>query len=174
MLVQLAHGRPLVNGDSGFIPRPYARTMELLQPPLGEDAWRLLRALGATSVVEGGGVGAVPAGETALAPAVGTPVASRFTAHGVVLALGEARRVGAVVFPLADGPWVASPLAWASDDGRTWSRVDASASLADAAMSLYASPRGGHGEVRLAPAVTARFIRLDMTLPVRPGTLEVR
>jgi hypothetical protein len=173
MLDQLAHWRPLVNGDSGFIPLPYARTLEALQPPLGEEAWRLLRALGATSVVEGGRVAAVPPGESARAPDVGTPVGTRFTVYGIVLALGDRRPVQSVVFPLGDGPWPRAPQAWISDDGHTWSRVDASASLADAAVSLYASPRGGHGEVRLAP-VTTRFIRLDMTLPVRPGALEVR
>ena len=32
MLDGLAHGRPLVNGDSGFIPRPFDRAMELFEP----------------------------------------------------------------------------------------------------------------------------------------------
>jgi hypothetical protein len=79
MLDGVAHFRPLVNGDSGFVPRPYTRAMELLArrpdddadqarsrtgnsgslPLRGEaqvggsmnDALRLLRALGVGHVV---------------------------------------------------------------------------------------------------------------------------
>ena len=51
MLAGVAHWRPLVNGDSGFVPRPYARVLELLAAPLGEDGLRLLRAVGVTHLV---------------------------------------------------------------------------------------------------------------------------
>src|SRR4029434_773702 len=43
MLEQTVHWRPLLNGDSGFMPRPYTREMEVLTSPAGEDALRLLR-----------------------------------------------------------------------------------------------------------------------------------
>ena len=45
MLDGTAHWRPLVNGDSGFMPRPYTREMELLTAPAGEDRWPAGRAL---------------------------------------------------------------------------------------------------------------------------------
>jgi hypothetical protein len=46
MLDGLAHRRPLVNGDSGFIPRPYDRAMELLEHGPDAEAQRFLRAVG--------------------------------------------------------------------------------------------------------------------------------
>src|SRR5260221_2747846 len=45
MLDGLAHFRPLVNGDSGFLPRPYDRAMELLEHGPSEEALRFLRAV---------------------------------------------------------------------------------------------------------------------------------
>jgi hypothetical protein len=49
--------------------------------------------------------------------------------------------------------------------------VEATASLADATLSLMKDPRHGRGEVRFAPQ-TARFLRLDPRLPARAGILE--
>jgi hypothetical protein len=51
MLDGLAHGRPLVNGDSGFIPRPFDRAMELFEPGLEPEGLRFLRAVGVRHVV---------------------------------------------------------------------------------------------------------------------------
>ena len=51
MLDGLAHGRPLVNGDSGFIPRPFDRAMELLERGVGDEGLRFLRAVGVRHVV---------------------------------------------------------------------------------------------------------------------------
>ncbi|HSD29667.1 MAG TPA: PA14 domain-containing protein, partial [Vicinamibacteria bacterium] len=51
MLDSLAHGRPLVNGDSGFVPRPFDRAMELFAFGVDEEGLRFLRAVGVTHVV---------------------------------------------------------------------------------------------------------------------------
>src|SRR5205814_9954528 len=51
MLEGTAHWRPLVNGDSGFMPRPYTREMELTAGGGLDESLRLLRALGVTHVV---------------------------------------------------------------------------------------------------------------------------
>ena len=45
MLDGLAHRRPLVNGDSGFIPRPFDRAMELFEHGLDAESLRFLRAV---------------------------------------------------------------------------------------------------------------------------------
>ena len=45
MLDGLAHGRPLVNGDSGFIPRAFDRAMELFEHGLDDESLRFLRAV---------------------------------------------------------------------------------------------------------------------------------
>jgi hypothetical protein len=74
---------------------------------------------------------------------------------------------------LSDAEWVENPLVETSADGLAWTPVEATASLADATLSLYRSPTGGRGEVRFAP-VTARFLRLDPRIPARPEPLEVR
>jgi hypothetical protein len=181
MLDGVAHFRPLLNGDSGFMPRPYSRAMELLQPPIGEEALRFLRAAGVREVVsrddvglpvlaafEGERVFAVPGGVAAevVRPAAHTgPTA--WTAEGAVVDLGAPRTIGRAVFEVADGEWVAEPRIEVSDDGASWRRVHAVASLADAVASLYADPKSGRGEVRFAPS-TARWIRLDPRVPARP------
>jgi hypothetical protein len=51
MLAGVVHFRPMLNGDSGFMPRSYSRAMEVLQPPLGEEGMRYLRAIGVRDVV---------------------------------------------------------------------------------------------------------------------------
>ncbi|HSD28311.1 MAG TPA: PA14 domain-containing protein, partial [Vicinamibacteria bacterium] len=51
MLDSLAHGRPLLNGDSGFIPRPFDRAMELFATGVDEEGLRFLRAVGVRHVV---------------------------------------------------------------------------------------------------------------------------
>ena len=60
-----------------------------------------------------------------------------------------------------------------SIDKKAWTSVDATASLADATLSLMKDPRHGLGEVRFAPQ-TARYFRLDPRLPARPGPLQAR
>jgi hypothetical protein len=193
MLDSLAHGRPLVNGDSGFIPRPFDRAMELFADGVSEEGLRFLRAVGVRHVVapaaaepgapalEGLTLAAeagsdrvleVTAGPAAAVVAGGDPAATRFTPGGIVVVLPEARRIGRVVFELSDAPWIACPSVEVSLEGTTWERAEATASLADATLSLYRDPRHGRGEVRFAPC-SVRFLRLDPRLPARPGALEV-
>jgi hypothetical protein len=185
MLDGLAHRRPLVNGDSGFIPRPYDRAMELLEGPLGEEGLRFLRAVDVRHVVASRPLGlpevvafeeesvfAVPPGGTALVVAPEEPVATLWTPHGILLELAAPRRVDRVVFELSDAPWVSAPRVEASQDGREWEDVEARASLADATLSLYRDPRHARGEVRFAPR-EVRVLRLDPRLPAREGALEI-
>jgi hypothetical protein len=167
MLDQVAHWRPIVNGDSGFVPRPYTRALELLDGGDAEEAARFLRAVGVTeTLLRGGGRAAVPAGAAAQVPAKATPVAALVADDGVTLDLGVPRGVERIVFELDDRPWIAAPTVEASADGVRWTALPARASLADATLALYADPRHGRGAIRL-PVVVARFLRLDPRLPAR-------
>ena len=196
MLDGLVHGRPLVNGDSGFIPRPFDRAMELFERGVDAQGLRFLRAVGVRHVVAPAGSGSQGAeslaleGLTPLAEAEGErvlevtpgpaartvaaadPACTRWTPSGLVLAFPEVRRIERVAFELSDAPWVARPAVEASLDEVVWEPVDATASLADATLSLYLDPRHARGEVRFAPR-EVRFLRLDARLPVRAGVLEV-
>ncbi len=185
MLDGLAHFRPLLNGDSGFMPRPYDRAMELLARPLGEDGFRFLRAVDVTQIVTREPVEApvaavldevrihdVPPGALARVVERGEPVATLWGREGVLIDLGGERSIGGVVFEIADAEWVSRPRVRVSADGREWEDVPAEASLPDAVLSLYRDPRAARGEVRFGPRVT-RFVRLDPRLPARPGALEV-
>jgi hypothetical protein len=198
MLDSLAHGRPVVNGDSGFIPRPFDRALELFAYGLSEEGLRFLRAVGVRYVVAPPGArrGFVPGaswpegtrevvrfagervaevgdGDAARLVPAGEPVATRFAADGLTIVLPEPRRIGRVAFVMSDAEWVTSPRVEVSADGFAWEPVATiHASLADATLSLYRDPTHGRGEVRFAPR-TARFLRLDPRLPVRPGALEV-
>jgi hypothetical protein len=186
MLDGVAHWRPLVNGDSGFVPRPYARARELLDRPLAGEPLRLLRALGVTHVVSAdaqplptaAAAGAervydIPAGEAAVVPAGGVAVPTIWSARGPMVDLGEVRAIGGVVFEVDDRPWVDRPAVEASADQLSWTPVAAEASLADATLALYRDPRHGAGEVRFTPPVTARWLRLDPRLPARAGPLAI-
>jgi hypothetical protein len=183
MLDGVAHWRTLVNGDSGFVPRAYARARELLDRPLGDEPLRLLRAIGTRHVVSAAehplplaaDFGAdrvydVTPGATAAVPAAALPSATLWSARGAVIDLGETRAVGRIVFEVDDRPWVDRPSVEVSTDGTSWTAVDAQASLADATLALYRDPRHGRGEVRL-PLITTRLLRLDPRLPARPGVL---
>jgi len=195
MLDGLAHRRPLVNGDSGFIPRPFDRAMELFEGGASEEGLRFLRAVGVRHVVSPAPpaavreepatpgltvaarftaerVAAVEPGETAEVVRPAEPIGTWWTSAGLVLTLPEPRRVGRVAFELSDAPWVARPLVEASTDGVSWDPVDAKASLADATLSLYYDPRHARGEVRFTPR-EALYLRLDPRLPAREGALEV-
>jgi hypothetical protein len=207
MLDGLAHGRPLLNGDSGFIPRPFDRAMELLEHGLDAESLRFLRAVGVRHVVAprpapipGAGEAGAAAGVTAspgLASGVrevaaleservlelepgpvaepvqpGEAVAARWSSAGVMLMLPAPRRIGRVAFELSDAPWVARPRVEASLDGASWQALDATASLADATLSLYRDPRHARGELRFAPR-ELRALRLDARLPARGGVLEL-
>ena len=186
MLDGTAHWRPLVNGDSGFMPRPYTREMELLAAPASEDALRLLRAVGVAHVVARDGLGlpvafaageervySVPAGAVAAVPEPGLPVPTLWTTAFVVADLGAPRPVESVVFEVSDASWTDSPAVAVSSDGRSWTPVATRASLADATLSLLRDPRHGAGEITF-PRVTARFVRLPLAVPARPGLLRVR
>jgi hypothetical protein len=186
MLDGTAHWRPLVNGDSGFMPRPYTREMELLAAPAGEETLRLLRAIDvrhavtrealAWPVVFASGdqrVYEVPSGPVAAVPQAGEAVPTVWTSAGVIADLGAARPVEAVVFEVSDAPWVDAPAVEVSSDGLAWTPVAARASLADATLSLLRDPRHGVGEVTFT-RVTARFVRLPLAVPARSGRLWVR
>jgi hypothetical protein len=184
MLQGMAHLRPLVNGDSGFMPRHYTRAMELLEPGLSEEGLRLLRALDVRHVVsrrdvglpllaelEGDRIHGVPPGEAAAPPAPGKPAASLWGRGSVLVDLGEPKPIGSVSFELGEQRWIDRPLLEVSEDGGRWERVEARASLADAVVSLTKDPRRGRGEVRFPPR-SARYVRLDPRLPLRPGPIE--
>jgi catechol 2,3-dioxygenase-like lactoylglutathione lyase family enzyme len=181
MLAGAVHFRPMLNGDSGFMPRPYSRAMELLQRPLGAEALRYLRAVDVRDVVSRGeeplplvarfgaeSVYGVPAGERARAPApaaVAGPTA--WGRDGVVVDSGFRRTIHRVTFEIGDAEWIAAPWVDVSADGVAWERVAAEASLADAVVALGLDPPHGRGEVRFAPR-TARWVRLDPRVPARP------
>lgn len=188
MLQGVAHFRPLVNGDSGFLPRPYSRAMELLEGPLDRQALAFLRALGVRHLVTRDDrdlplaarfgeerIYEVPGGELAAAvdSRVGRPTAALWNAEAATADLGEPAFVSCVSFELDDRPWVARPRLEVSEDGRQWTRVESAASLAAATLALYRDPRQGRGEVCFAPRRT-RFVRLDPRLPAREGVLEAR
>jgi hypothetical protein len=191
MLDGLAHLRPLVNGDSGFIPRPFDRAMELLEHGLDAEALRFLRAVGVRHVTlrvetaaglpsgvrevarfERERVLQLEPGPAAQAVQPAEAVGTRWSSAGVMLTLPEPRPIGRVVFELSDDPWLAQPKVEASLDGVSWEPVDASASLADATLSLYQDPRHARGEIRFGLRVV-RFLRVTAKLPARGGALEV-
>jgi hypothetical protein len=187
MLQAMAHGRPLVNGDSGFVPRPYARTLELLgSPEISPEGLRLLRGLGVSQVVSRDArplpllaafgderIYGVPGGDVARAVSPGRAVPVVWRGDRSTLDLGEPAPLEAIVFEIGDDAWVERPRLWFSVDGAHWDAGEGTASLADAVLSLCRDPRRGLGEVRL-PTRTTRFVRLDPRLPVRPGLLWVR
>lgn len=184
MLDATAHFRPLVNGDSGFIPRPYTRAMELLEEGVSAEGLRFLRAVDVTRVIsaqpaaalrelersDGRVLLAVSEGPLAEVPEAAPARPTRWTAGGALIDLGGVETVSRVTFETSEAPWVAAPRLEVSRDGRHWRAVAASASLADATLALYRDPRRGCGELRFGP-VEARFLRLDPRLPARPGAL---
>jgi hypothetical protein len=160
--------------------------MERLQEPRAEDALRLLRAVGVSDVVARSEealplqarfteerIYAVPAGEAAAPVPPGTAAPTLWSADGITLDLGEARPVERIGFEVGEADWIARPRVAVSIDKRTWTAVEATASLADATLSSMKDPRHGLGEVRFAPQ-TARYFRLDRRLPARPGPLQAR
>jgi hypothetical protein len=185
MLDGIAHFRPLLNGDSGFMPRPYDRAMELLEGPLTEEGLRFLRAVGVRHVLTRGEPGRpaaaefaderileVPEGSQAEPVAMGTPTVALWTGAGIVVDLGAVRPVGRVSFVLDDRPWIEAPGLEASSDGLSWQSVPATASLADATLSSMRDPRHARGELRFA-TVEARLLRLDPRLPAAPQAIGV-
>jgi hypothetical protein len=96
----------------------------------------------------------------------GAPLVARATPQGTIVDLIRERRIDRLVFSLEHDPWITAPRLAHSLDGEAWTEIDASASLADATLSLYRRPRQGYGEIRFS-AVFARFLRVDALLPVR-------
>jgi hypothetical protein len=181
MLAGTVHFRPLLNGDSGFMPRPYTRAMEVLQLPLREEGLRYLRAAGVRDVVSrtplelpvladfgDERVYGVPAGDVARvpAPAIATGAVA-WTRDGIVIDAGSVRTLQRVVFEVGDAEWIPDPWVEVSHDGVTWQWVAGRASLADAVVALNADPRHGRGEVRFATQ-DARWVRIDPRVPARP------
>ncbi len=186
MLDGIAHWRPLVNGDSGFMPRPYNRAMELLEGPLTEEGLRFLRAVGVRHVLmrgessgralaefpSGERILEVPAGPEASPVAWGSEVPTLWTREGVLVDLGDVQPLSRVSFELSDGAWIARPNLEVSTDGRSWETRPSTASLADATLSSMRDPRHARGEVRFE-RVEARFLRLDPRLAVAPAAFGV-
>jgi hypothetical protein len=181
MLDGIAHFRPLVNGDSGFLPRPYNRAMELLEGPLTEESLRFLRAVGVRHVLMRGESSGqvlaefgeerileVPVGPAAVAVVGGRSAPTLWTREGVLVDLGEVTPLGRVSFELTDGAWIARPNLEVSADGRSWEMRPSTASLADATLSSMRDPRHARGEVRFERVLT-RFLRLDPRLPAAPA-----
>ena len=114
----------------------------------------------------------VTAGPAAAVVEAGDPRGDALHAGGIVVVLagaaaGRPGRLRALGRAVGRAPAVEVSL-----DGTTWEPVEATASLADATLSLYRDPRHGRGEVRFTPR-EVRFLRLDARLPARPGALEV-
>lgn len=185
MLEGLVHRRPLVNGDSGFIPRAYTREMELLNAPLGEEALRLLRAVNVRHIVARRDlplpqrarfgeerVYEVTTGDAAQAAEPASEYPTLWTSRETIVDLGAPSDVSRVTFELSDLEWVPEPLIRASLDGQMWEDVSATASLADATLALLRDPRQARGEIRFAPR-RVRFLALDSRLPLRGVTLRV-
>jgi hypothetical protein len=187
MLDGLAHLRPLVNGGGAFVPRSYDRALDMLGKgtTLDEEGLRFLRSVDVRHVVTSAKLDLpeaasfddetifdVPAGPSASVVEAGTPVPTRWTRHHATLDLGETRPVSRIIFTVGDGPWPSRVRVQSSLDGETWETVDATASLADATLSLYRDPRHGRGAVTF-PEREARLVRVDRGLPMRPGALEV-
>ncbi|MBN2369489.1 MAG: hypothetical protein JXO72_03295 [Vicinamibacteria bacterium] len=181
MLDGIAHFRPLVNGDSGFVPRPYRKAIELFSGRLTDDGQRLLRALGVRHVVleqdcelplaarfDHVRIYEVGPGDEAQAIYPGAPLSARATPQGDVVDLGSDRMIDRIVFALENDPWMVAPRLAHSLDGVSWNETEGRASLADATLSLYRDPRQGYGEIRFTP-VHARFLRIDPLVPVRDG-----
>jgi hypothetical protein len=185
MLDGIVHFRPLVNGYSGFTPRSYGWAQAALARPDSEEALRYLRGAGVTHVVAREDLSlplvarfgeeriyGVPPGEAAREVAPGLAVATLWSDEGIQIDLGRVETVGRVAFELEEADWIERPAVAVSEDGVTWTPVEASASVADAALSVARDPRNARGEVRFAPQ-KARHLRLDPLLPARPGALEV-
>ena len=186
MLDGLAHLRPLVNGNSAFMPRPFDRALDMLAGPrLDEEGLRFLRAVGVRHVVARDAldletvadfgrerVFEVPPGPAASVVGPGVPVPTRWNEQGALVDLGEPRRLSGLAFELGDGPWTERPRVRASRDGEAWDDVEAAASLADATLALYRDPRHGRGALRFAPR-EARFLRVGREVPARPGAIEL-
>jgi hypothetical protein len=185
MLDGVAHFRPLVNGDSGFVPRPYDRAMELLAGPLTDEGLRFLRAVGVRHVVsrlelplpvaarfEDEVAYEVPDGPGARLVDPAAPAATVWRGGRALVDLGTISEVGRVSFEIDDRPWIPRPHVEVSVDGVEWRELPARASLADATLSLTRDPVHAHGEVRF-PTTRARLIRLDPNLPARSRALSV-
>ena len=172
MLDGLAHLRPLMNGDSGFVPRPYTRALELLSGTDAEETRRLLRAVGVSQVAAAGTVEDVGPGAAAERVAGGAPASTLWSAQGAVIDLGAPRTIARVTFELDERPWVAVPRVEASLDGVAWTPVAARASLADATLSLYEDPQHARGAIVFAP-LAVRWLRIDARLPAEEGALGV-
>jgi hypothetical protein len=186
MLDGIAHFRPLVNGDSGFVPRPYNRAMELLLGPLREEGLRFLRSVGVRHVLTRGATGGsvvarfpdgeqileVPPGALAKVVLAGTLSPALWTSRGIEMDLGRPTSVGRVTFELSDGDWIAEPELSVSSDGRHWTTRAATASLADATFSSMRDPRHARGEI-VFERLETRFLRLDPRLPAAVEALGV-
>lgn len=194
MLDGLAHRQPLVNGDSGFIPRPFDRAMELFAYGVDAEGLRFLRAVDVRHVLARGAPGEalvrswpaglrevaalgpdriaeVEAGPRAVAVEPGQPAATRWTAEGAIVTLPEPQTIGRVAFELSNAEWIAEPRVSVSLDGAHWDAVNATANLADATLSLYRDPRHGRGELRFSPRLVLS-LKLDPRLPARAGAFE--
>src|SRR5207245_439073 len=79
------------------------------------------------------------------------PTPTLWSREALLVDLGRTASVSRVTFELSEAAWVARPWVEVSPDGRTWTAVPGSASLADATLSRMRDPRHALGD----PACTA-------------------
>jgi hypothetical protein len=119
MLDGIAHFRPLVNGDSGFMPRSYNRAMELLEGPLSEEGLRFLRAVGVRHVLTRGESGRAVVAEFSTDPSVTAPGSSELLggSFGRRLGSGGERILEVAAGPQAQAVALGRPMAtlWTTD-----------------------------------------------------------
>ena len=114
MLDGVAHFRPLLNGDSGFLPRPYDRAMELLARPLDEEGLRFLRSVDVTHVVTSEPI------ETPVAAAVrGPPSLHEMTPGPVAKAVEPGEPAPTIWGATGSGSISATPGSWTASSSRS-------------------------------------------------------
>ncbi len=185
MLDGLAHLRPLVNGNSAFMPRPFDRALDLLGGPLDEEGKRFLRAVGVRHVVARDAddlpmvadfgrdrVFEVTPGPAAAVVEAAEPAPTRWTrpARSWISASLAGRAGSSSSSTAGPGPTALASSPRATGGSGTTSRRELS--LADATLSLYRDPRHGRAALRFAPR-EARFLRVGREVPLRPGALEI-
>jgi hypothetical protein len=188
MLDGLAHGRPLVNGDSGFVPRAFDRAMELFEHGLDDEDLRFLRAVDVRHAWFPASGASPPAGVRKRLASRARPSRDRrrprrerrrggarpcppVRVEGILLGLLEPRSIGRIAFELSDDPWIARP--------RVEPRSTASAGRRSTPRPASPTRRCRYTGTRAARAARSASggpcapLRVDARLPARAGLLEV-
>ena len=183
MLDGVAHFRPLLNGDSGFLPRPYDRAMELLARAPGRgglalpagggrDARRHARSRSRRRWPPTFGERRSPRGAAGPRRRKRWSRANRrrriWGRDGARIDLGNARIVDRVVFEIGDGEWVSRPACASrptAATGKTWPRklrfpmpscpFTGTPAPGGARSGSLRAPPGSYGLTRASPRVPA-------------------